>query len=416
VPLPAAAAGAQTWLLKLQIAEPQQQGHAVKVADTVRRQRHLQAQQVGRGGLGLQLALQGSLQQAGRQKAGAEAGAQQLHIQGVGEVAQAAHQGPFETLKPNLQGLGIGGQGRRIPGGHQSPWGGVLQQRIQQRFSLRAKQTCQGIEGISISVRISNISVSISRAAVQLGLLPRLEGLHGQGDQSLPTLDVNRQSGIETDRSRRLAATIPGIGRSIGELIAGLAQLGQPLPLPPLLLLPPFLSDLAGELHQLLHREHAAAAVHQLAEPPMQVSPLFRGQLAVTLGVIAGGQMKAGLLNGVQQALSKHLEVERKIAVERGIAALQLRLEGAELLAHGLDEIDVLDGINLDVILLRGKIGPEGQDAPPMAATSAAKSIFSTSMPSPRLKRTKRRTWMFSPTLPATCFTSSATLIELSLM
>jgi small subunit ribosomal protein S16 len=64
----------------------------------------------------------------------------------------------------------------------------------------------------------------------------------------------------------------------------------------------------------------------------------------------------------------------------------------------------------------RGNPADNRDQAACMAATSAAKSSLSTSMPSPRLKRTKRRTWMFSPTLPATCFTISSTVTPLSLM
>lgn len=50
-------------------------------------------------------------------------------------------------------------------------------------------------------------------------------------------------------------------------------------------------------------------------------------------------------------------------------------------------------------------LGPlcPAQSLPPVcAATSAAKSITRFSIPSPRTKRSKRRTWMFSP-MPAIC-------------
>ena len=111
VAVPAAAAGAQARLVEFKISEAQQQGHAVHVPSCVRGQRHLQAQQVGRCWLRFKLALQGRLEQAGRQEAAAQTGAEQLHVDSVGEVAEPPHQGPFETLQPLLQGLGIGGQG-----------------------------------------------------------------------------------------------------------------------------------------------------------------------------------------------------------------------------------------------------------------------------------------------------------------
>ena len=257
----------------------------------------------------------------------------------MGEVAQAAHQGPLEALQPHLQGLGIGGQGRRIPGGHKPARGGALQQAFQQGFGLELPILGRGLSESALSG----------------------SGLNGRGDQTLPALQVDGQLRIQTDRSRRIAAQwvrdvvlrsgpsihhpllsggfVIGIRRPFAELIAGLAQLGQQLPLPTLLLLQPFPADLAGELHQLLHREHAAAALHQLTDAGMQASPLLWGKPAVTLGIEAGCQMKTGLLNCIQQAVAQHLEIEGKIAVEHRIAALQLGVEGAELMAHCLNGI-----------------------------------------------------------------------------
>src|SRR6185295_13906758 len=52
---------------------------------------------------------------------------------------------------------------------------------------------------------------------------------------------------------------------------------------------------------------------------------------------------------------------------------------------------------------------------PAWAMTSAAKSSLRFSMPSPSLKREKRRTWMFSPILPTFSAMSCATVLSGSL-
>ena len=166
---------------------------------------------------------------------------------------------------------------------------------------------------------------------------------------------------------------------------------------------------LGRQAHQLLHREQGIAALHQGLKAALERLAALRWQLAVALGSHLGGQMKTGLLHRVQQAFAEHLQVQGQIAVELRGELLLLRQQQVEL-ALGL-----LQGPGVG-IQGSGLADAMPHQAACMAATSAAKSIFSTSMPSPRLKRTKRRTWMFSPTLPATCFTISSTVMPLSLM
>ena len=84
-----------------------------------------------------------------------------------------------------------------------------------------------------------------------------------------------------------------------------------------------------------------------------------------------GRQMKTGLLHGMQQAFSQHLEVKSQIAIQLWRQLLLLLQKQLNLALSFLAHRD---------------------QAACMAATSAAKSIFCTSMPSPRVKRTKRRT------------------------
>ena len=117
-----------------------------------------------------------------------------------------------------------------------------------------------------------------------------------------------------------------------------------------------------------------------------------------------GDQMKTGLPHRLQQTITQHLQIEGQVSIQLRMSLGQFGVQGGEPRLHSFLGGRIRHGLRSD------------QAAPPMAATSAAKSIFSTSMPSPRLKRTKRRTWMFSPTLPATCFTSSSTVMLLSLM
>ena len=132
----------------------------------------------------------------------------------------------------------------------------------------------------------------------------------------------------------------------------------------------------------------------------MQHPALIAIQIAVTIRMHLGRNMKTSLLNTVQQAVSEHLEIESQVAIELGVGGPQLGFQILKLLMGSLQWGHWL----------------ADQAVWLMAATSAAKSDFSTSMPSPRVKRVKRRTWMFSPTLPATCFTISATVTALSLM
>lgn len=171
--------------------------------------------------------------------------------------------------------------------------------------------------------------------------------------------------------------------------------------------LPSFFSHLIGQMDQLLHREQAAAAVDQSNDALVEFSPPRRRQGAVATGMDLGDQMKAGLIYAAGQNRTQNLLVQSQLAIEIGTRLMELAPD------------------RLKIPLRGGPAGggthriPEGARAAqalPIAATSAAKSLLATSMPSPRVKRLKRRTWMFSPVLPAACFTSSATVIAVSRM
>jgi hypothetical protein len=56
--------------------------------------------------------------------------------------------------------------------------------------------------------------------------------------------------------------------------------------------------------HQLLHGEQGAATLNQALQALLQGCAAFAGQLAVALRHDLGGQMKTGLLHGMQQALT----------------------------------------------------------------------------------------------------------------
>jgi hypothetical protein len=93
------------------------------------------------------------------------------------------------------------------------------------------------------------------------------------------------------------------------------------LPPPPTLL---FASHLGRQVRHLLHGEQAAGTLHQADDAAVERLPLPRRQLAVTLGNHLGGQMKTGLLNTVQQAVTEHLEVEGQMPVQLGVGVHQL--------------------------------------------------------------------------------------------
>jgi hypothetical protein len=78
--LPAAAAAAQPRLIEFEVGEAQEQHHGVHVVTPISPRGQLKPQQVGRGWLGLQLTLQGSLQKTHRQQGTAEAGVEQLYV------------------------------------------------------------------------------------------------------------------------------------------------------------------------------------------------------------------------------------------------------------------------------------------------------------------------------------------------
>ena len=171
--------------------------------------------------------------------------------------------------------------------------------------------------------------------------------------------------------------------------------------------LPSFLSHLIGQMDQLLHREQAAAAIDQSNDALVQFSPPRRRQGAVATGMDLGDEKKAGLIDAARQNRTQDLLVKSQLAVEIGAVDTQLAPDRLKI---------PLGGGPAGGGTHRIPEGARAAQALPIAATSAAKSVWATSMPSPRVKRLKRRTWMFSPVLPAACFTSSATVIAVSRM
>ena len=226
------------------------------------------------------------------------------------------------------------------------------------------------------------------------------------GDTTVEEISRQRQIQAQVDRLRLWA------GFDGGWLIGGLTTLQHRLENLLLLLQLPalLLAGLLGrQTHHLLDRQQGAGALDQALKATLKGLAALRWQLVVALRDHLGGQMKTGLLHAVQQAIAQDLEVQGQIAVE-GRGELLLLLKQREELRLGL-----VEGSNVGVHQQCAERGAPDQAAC-MAATSAAKSIFSISMPSPRLKRTKRRTWMFSPILPETSLTSWSTVMPLSLM
>ena len=236
---------------------------------------------------------------------------------------------------------------------------------------------------------------------------PLLLAQGGQtGDTTVEEISRQRQIQAQVDRLRLWA------GFDGGWLIGGLTTLQHRLENLLLLLQLPalLLAGLLGrQTHHLLDRQQGAGALDQALKATLKGLAALRWQLVVALRDHLGGQMKTGLLHAVQQAIAQDLEVQGQIAVE-GRGELLLLLKQREELRLGL-----VEGSNVGVHQQCAERGAPDQAAC-MAATSAAKSIFSISMPSPRLKRTKRRTWMFSPILPETSLTSWSTVMPLSLM
>lgn len=168
-----------------------------------------------------------------------------------------------------------------------------------------------------------------------------------------------------------------------------------------------------GQPAQLLHGQQAGGPPHENGAARMQAAAAIRRQFAVPLRVIPSGEVEAGLFDRTRKHVAQNLQIEGQVAVAPGIGVTQQVTSVIKLASH------LLEAVQRGVARALGKIRADGsgaQTAPPMAATSAAKSADSTSIPSPRLKRTKRRTWMFSPTLPATCLTISETVMAVSLM
>jgi hypothetical protein len=88
--------------------------------------------------------------------------------------------------------------------------------------------------------------------------------------------------------------------------VAGCQGQQQALVVPPPL---PLLAalQLGGQAHQLLDRKQAGAALHRRLEPLLQLQAAAGTYGAKALWVGLGGQIKTGLLHGVQQALAQHL-------------------------------------------------------------------------------------------------------------
>ena len=60
----------------------------------------------------------------------------------------------------------------------------------------------------------------------------------------------------------------------------------------------------------LFHREQAGGSGHQADHALVQVLALTAWELLIATGVHLGGQMETGLLNGSQQARTKHLQIQ----------------------------------------------------------------------------------------------------------
>jgi len=154
---------------------------------------------------------------------------------------------------------------------------------------------------------------------------------------------------------------------------------------------------------QVLHGQRTAGRFGQGLEAPLESLADPMAEAAVALGTILGDQIEDGLQHLPGRLLAQQAEV-----------ALHLAEQGQhQLIGFRLQSMQCLTGVLVGIQILQGRCA---QPLAPMAATSAAKSVAATSIPCPRTKRAKRRTTIFSPSLPEVCLTRSSTLSEVSLM
>ena len=304
-------AGAQAGLLQFQIGGPQQHCQRLGLGAAGAGEGQGQAHQVGGGGHGLQLAGQHGIQQAHRQQAAAHATTQQLHIDGVGEVAQAARQGQLHAVHPAQHPLRILGKPPRLPEG-------ILLERILGRLVgiLTAVVVLPVVLLVVLFVVriVLRSCVGVWRGGLRTAQGPPEEGSAGQG---------RGEGDLHRPRWQGLRFPAPGLplpGEFLQQLLPFMTV--APLALP---------GDLGRQDHQLLHREQAAAATHQVLDLAVQEPAAVNGELAVALGVDLGGEMEAGLADLLGQHLAQHLEVQGNVAVELRVRLAQPLCQGLEL-------------------------------------------------------------------------------------
>ena len=128
---------------------------------------------------------------------------------------------------------------------------------------------------------------------------------------------------------------------------------------------------LVRQKHLLLNREQHGAALRQLTNSSMESLPLRIRHPAEAQRIGFGDQLKQSLTHGRLQLLSQNLEIKRRFPINGDRTQPAQPLKPCQLLDR------VMDG---QIVLLRHRNQPAC-----MEATSAAKSVSSTSMPSPRV-------------------------------
>jgi len=150
--------------------------------------------------------------------------------------------------------------------------------------------------------------------------------------------------------------------QALHELLASLA-----------LLLALVLIEPSGQSHQLLDGQQAAAVGDPLAQLPVQATAPVGRQPQVAPEMHLGGQVEAGLLDTLRQHGAEHLQVEGDVAVEIRVAR-----------GHaGPEFLQAMAGPSRGGCAVHRPVAGRGDQALPIIATSVAKSIFWTSMPSP---------------------------------
>lgn len=126
---------------------------------------------------------------------------------------------------------------------------------------------------------------------------------------------------------------------------------------------------LGRERQQLFDSQERTTSLHQAAHALVQLASGGKRQLAVAVRIDLDGELKTAAIYRCRKGLAQDLEIKGPVAVMLWIA---LRDPGAQV-------FKLLGSFGVR----RGRL--QGSQAPCMAATSAAKSAFSISMPSPRV-------------------------------